>query len=157
MQPWGCNFIKKETLAKVFSCEFCEISKNTFLRNTSGRLLLQFRKLSRFLTLHHIFSNNSKNTNQRDIWLTGTDHFISKLSKNVQFKKDIHLFFSIFQKICNKAKVQRSYYGWTGCVFFNPLLRNVVKWSDTILKSCSKCCKIFKVCLTILRHYEVKG
>ena len=26
-----CNFIKKETLAQVFSCEFCEISKNTFL------------------------------------------------------------------------------------------------------------------------------
>ena len=24
------NFIKKETLAHVFSCEFCEISKNTF-------------------------------------------------------------------------------------------------------------------------------
>ena len=26
-----CNVIKKETLAQVFSCEFCEISKNTFL------------------------------------------------------------------------------------------------------------------------------
>ena len=25
------NFIKKETLARVFSCEFCEIFKNTFL------------------------------------------------------------------------------------------------------------------------------
>ena len=25
-----CNFIKIETLAQVFSCEFCEISKNTF-------------------------------------------------------------------------------------------------------------------------------
>ena len=24
-----CNFIKKETLTQVFSCEFCEISKNT--------------------------------------------------------------------------------------------------------------------------------
>ena len=24
------NFIKKETLAQVFSCEFCKISKNTF-------------------------------------------------------------------------------------------------------------------------------
>ena len=24
------NFIKKETLAKVFSCEFCEISKNAY-------------------------------------------------------------------------------------------------------------------------------
>ena len=26
----ACNFIKKETLAQVFSCEFCEILKNTF-------------------------------------------------------------------------------------------------------------------------------
>ena len=26
----ACNFIKKETLAPVFSCEFCEISKNKF-------------------------------------------------------------------------------------------------------------------------------
>ena len=25
-----CNFIKNETLAQVFSCEFCEISKNSF-------------------------------------------------------------------------------------------------------------------------------
>ena len=25
-----CNFIKKETLVQVFSCEFREISKNTF-------------------------------------------------------------------------------------------------------------------------------
>ena len=27
-----CNFIKKEALAQVFSCEFCQISKNTFLK-----------------------------------------------------------------------------------------------------------------------------
>ena len=26
----ACNFIKKETLAQVFSCEFCENFKNTF-------------------------------------------------------------------------------------------------------------------------------
>ena len=26
----GFNFIKIETLAQVISCEFCEISKNTF-------------------------------------------------------------------------------------------------------------------------------
>ena len=26
----ACNFIKKETLAQMFSCEFCEISQNTF-------------------------------------------------------------------------------------------------------------------------------
>ena len=29
-KPEACNFIKKETLAQVFSCKFCEISKNTF-------------------------------------------------------------------------------------------------------------------------------
>ena len=28
------NLIKKETLAQVFSCEFCEISKNTSLHRT---------------------------------------------------------------------------------------------------------------------------
>ena len=27
----ACNFIKKESLAQVFSCEFCQISKNNFL------------------------------------------------------------------------------------------------------------------------------
>ena len=26
--PEACNFIKKETLVQVFSCEFCKISKN---------------------------------------------------------------------------------------------------------------------------------
>ena len=29
-RPEACNFIKKEPLALVFFCEFCEISKNTF-------------------------------------------------------------------------------------------------------------------------------
>ena len=29
-----CNFIKKESLAQVFSCEFCKISKNTFSYRT---------------------------------------------------------------------------------------------------------------------------
>ena len=33
----ACDFIKKETLAQVFSCEFYEISKKTFFPyNTSG-------------------------------------------------------------------------------------------------------------------------
>ena len=37
--PEACNFIKKETLAQVFSYEFCEIFKNT-----SGPVLLKFNK-----------------------------------------------------------------------------------------------------------------
>ena len=31
----ACNFIKKETLVQVFSCEYYEISKNTFSYRTS--------------------------------------------------------------------------------------------------------------------------
>ena len=34
LQGSACNFIKKETLAQVFSCEFCEIYKNRFLHRT---------------------------------------------------------------------------------------------------------------------------
>ena len=35
MTRGACNFIKKETLAQVFSCEFFEIFKNTFFYRTS--------------------------------------------------------------------------------------------------------------------------
>ena len=34
LQTKDCNFIKKETLAQVFSWEFCKISKNTFSYRT---------------------------------------------------------------------------------------------------------------------------
>ena len=45
LRPQACNFIKKDTLAQVFSREFCEISKNTFFQRTplvavSGLVLL---------------------------------------------------------------------------------------------------------------------
>ena len=34
LRPEACNVIKKETLAQVFSCEFCQMSKNTFFYRT---------------------------------------------------------------------------------------------------------------------------
>ena len=36
----SATLFKKETLAQVFSCEFCEILRAPFVQNTSGRLLL---------------------------------------------------------------------------------------------------------------------
>ena len=36
----SCNFIKNETLAQVFSCKFCEISKNIFFTEHLRWLLL---------------------------------------------------------------------------------------------------------------------
>ena len=51
----ACNLIKEETLAKVFSCEFCAISKNTFfteqLRTAVSTKNLKFEKAA------EIFSN----------------------------------------------------------------------------------------------------
>ena len=36
LRTQDCNFIKKESLSQVFSCEFWEISKNTFFTEHSG-------------------------------------------------------------------------------------------------------------------------
>ena len=48
MKKVFCNFIKKETLAQVFSCEFCEISKNIFsYRTTVGCFCLFFTEIIR--------------------------------------------------------------------------------------------------------------
>ena len=40
--PQACNFIKKETLTQVFSCEFSEFLRTPFFQNTSEELLLNF-------------------------------------------------------------------------------------------------------------------
>ena len=48
-----CNFIKKESLAQVFSCEFCKISKNTFFYRTpqvAASIIIVFKKMRDSLT-----------------------------------------------------------------------------------------------------------
>ena len=63
---WGetCNFIKKETLAQVFSCEFCEISKNTFftehLRMTASASVLTTKSVFLFVYLVKFDCNNKR-------------------------------------------------------------------------------------------------
>ena len=74
----ACNFIKKETLAQVFSCEFCETLKNTFfmehfrttasvhylLKNTelvSSQSFPHFRTSIRRTTDAPYFANGSGN------------------------------------------------------------------------------------------------
>ena len=53
----ACNFTKKETLAQVFFCAFCEISKNTFLQNIPGR---QFLHIDAIITeIIHILPETS--------------------------------------------------------------------------------------------------
>ena len=54
-------FIKKKTLAEVFSCEFCEISKNTFftedLRTTASKFFIsQFKSLRVLFNIPQMYS-----------------------------------------------------------------------------------------------------
>ena len=75
----------------------------------------------------------------------GFVHLINEIS-------DLKVTFSVKTYNCSNFILNFQFF-----TIINPLLRNVIKWSDTLLKFYSKCCKIFKVCLTILGHCEVKG
>ena len=49
LQSSVCNFVKKDILAQVLPCEFCEISNNTFstehLRATASVMLSEFKQI----------------------------------------------------------------------------------------------------------------
>ena len=60
----ACNSIKKETLAQVLSCEFCEISKNTFF--TEHLSTTAFDLASKMLVLQGIrHKRGSKSSSRR--------------------------------------------------------------------------------------------
>ena len=60
--PEAFNLIKKETLAQVFSCELCEISKNTFFHRTplvAASLMTLFAN-EMMLILNSLFTDHAK-------------------------------------------------------------------------------------------------
>ena len=76
----ACNFIKKEALALVFSCEFCETSKNTFSYRTPQ---VAASKIPRFL----------------DSWLVLTD---------LQFLRNFSTYIYIYIYIIYKCLIRTS-------------------------------------------------
>ena len=79
-EPPAYNFIKKETLAQVFSCEFCEISKNTF-------------------PTEHLWATASVIT-----WTTSQKHAL--LIFGIQIISDKHLQ-SVFRKLTKAIRLSR--------------------------------------------------
>ena len=61
-------------------------------------------QIRRFTSVYYFSSNNSKNSNWRHISLTGSDHWNSKLSNNIQCKENNHSALLIFQKLCQNIK-----------------------------------------------------
>ena len=55
-EPEAYNFIKKETLAQVFSCEFCEISKSTFFTEHLWATASKPLKIKKSLELQNFVS-----------------------------------------------------------------------------------------------------
>ena len=115
------NFIEKETLAQVFSCEFCEISKNTFFTEHFWATASIINKISPFADLRHglkhifyisCFLDNLLLLTQHYLYLSspfgrrsGYTHFCCSLvhlyssyvffSIKVSFQKSIVLFVSM--------------------------------------------------------------
>ena len=57
-----CNFIKKNNLTQLFSCEFCEVFKNTFftehLWTTASSLLKVFTEAIKIIKHHQLKIND---------------------------------------------------------------------------------------------------
>ena len=97
-QAKACDFIKKETLPQVFSCEFCKISKNTFFTE-------------------HLRATASADTYITTYWLLIPRTATEKLIKKNMCRKIWRSFFwlRVFWKkiiadnICGKFSIDSSY------------------------------------------------
>ena len=96
-QLQDCNFIKKETLAHVFSCEFCEISKNSFFTEHLWWLLLMLITIIRFGRYRILLASNCtfmsdshywgtiqiwQNLDEHQYYLTSTKSVICQIDTN---------------------------------------------------------------------------
>ena len=57
----ACNFIKKQILTRVFSCEFCEISKSTFFTEYLRTTALEYIRLHLHIHVKYIMKLNNHN------------------------------------------------------------------------------------------------
>ena len=115
MSAW--NFIKKETQAQVFFCEFCEIFKSTDGVNTSGRLLLK-TELINDAFVYDVTTNSNPNRSLeiRREWvhiLRGKIGF-EKLKNSIFFNHSYHYWekikkpkFPVGQMLCGVRVIEK--------------------------------------------------
>ena len=95
--PEALNFIKKESLAQVFSCEFCEISKNTFfteyLQTTASEVgfICLNEKALKVIFRSETSTEQSLLENRKLLWhlLFGTAIFSEELFGTKIFKNEL--------------------------------------------------------------------
>ena len=64
LQAWGHNFIKTEAVAKVFSLEFCEISKNAYFTE----YVWATASNKRYIMVRHLMNISLTVVNNRFFW-----------------------------------------------------------------------------------------
>ena len=74
------NYTKKEALAQVFSCEFCEILRTYFLHNTSGYIYFLHNTYIYIYTHTHTHRNSGK----KNLTSTHTAHSLVNIWKKEQ-------------------------------------------------------------------------
>ena len=124
--PETCNFIKKETLAQVFSCEFCEISKNTFLHRTplvagSGNWKLVTMQTNKTEVLFWENLSMSTHPYEWDQLQLIIQLFLARGKNNVNVKVR-----SGNETSCWTANIENTN------IDFNPLSAIPTKWSNTL-------------------------
>ena len=80
-RPEACNFIKKETLAQVFSCEFCEISKNAFSYRTPPVAAFVVSLGFQMVLLHRSSSICEVQCTTREMWTIYKDDIFEFFKK----------------------------------------------------------------------------
>ena len=58
LQANDCDFIKRQTLTQIFSCEFSEFLATPFLQNTSGRLLVDITIIRAYFVFLYCFQRS---------------------------------------------------------------------------------------------------
>ena len=105
--------------------------RNVFKGNTQFIFLFYHQKSGASQVRITFLQLTQKNTDWKHISLTGTNHWNSKLSTNIQCKKNHHSAFLIFQKLCqniNKKTISLAYFG--------PLEANYIQFIRLLTLHC---------------------
>ena len=94
-EPKVCNFIKKETSSQMFSCEFCEIFKNTIVFRTPSEIIQTVDKYlfqvnygnSRATLMYHVvqvFYCNNEQVNAQSTKVLAQSCSVKKLFQKIR-------------------------------------------------------------------------
>ena len=110
----ACNFIKKETLAQVFSCEFCKFSKNTFFTEHLCQSLLTFQSLRYFSSSNSYFI-----------------HYLNEFLSSIINKLCIFIFMRSMKSLCRSVPTSQ----YIDCNALQDTVQYIMKHYRAILSN----------------------